>query len=158
MNKPKVALITGVTGQDGAYLSELLLDKGYEVHGIKLCESYNVQHGQQYICAMPTNLYGPNDSYDLASNHVLPALIRKAHEALKRGETECVVWGTGTPRREFLHVDDLADACVHLMAQGYDGPPVNIGTGEDVTIGIRMAYDGAPFRSEPGAACPPAAN
>ena len=105
-----------------------------KIAGIKLCESYNRQYGRQYICAMPTNLYGPNDNYDLASSHVLPALIRKAHEAKLRGDGDCVVWGTGTPRREFLHVDDLADACVHLMQRGYDGPLVNIGTGEDVTI------------------------
>ena len=105
-----------------------------KIAGIKLCESYNQQHGRQYICAMPTNLYGPNDNYDLASSHVLPALLRKAHEAQSRGDGEYVVWGSGTPRREFLYVDDLADACVHLMQQGYDGPLVNIGTGTDVTI------------------------
>ena len=105
-----------------------------KIAGIKLCESYNRQYGRQYICAMPTNLYGPNDNYDLASSHVLPALIRKAHEARERGDAEYVVWGSGTPRREFLYVDDLADACVHLMQSGYDGPIVNVGTGEDVTI------------------------
>ena len=105
-----------------------------KIAGIKLCESYNQQHGRQYICAMPTNLYGPNDNYDLASSHVLPALLRKAHEAQSRGDGEYVVWGSGTPRREFLYVDDLADACLHLMQQGYDGPLVNIGTGTDVTI------------------------
>ena len=105
-----------------------------KIAGIKLCESYNRQYGRQYVCAMPTNLYGPNDNYDLATSHVLPALIRKAHEARRRGDGEYVVWGSGTPRREFLYVDDLADACVHLMERGYDGPLVNIGTGEDVTI------------------------
>ena len=105
-----------------------------KIAGIKLCESYNRQYGRQYVSAMPTNLYGPNDNYDLAVSHVLPALIRKAHEAKQRGDEELVVWGTGTPRREFLHVDDLADACVHLMEQGYDGQIVNIGTGQDVTI------------------------
>ena len=105
-----------------------------KIAGIKLCESYNRQHGRQYVSAMPTNLYGPNDNYDLATSHVLPALIRKAHEARQRGDAEYVVWGSGTPRREFLYVDDLADACVHLMERGYDGPLVNIGTGEDVTI------------------------
>jgi GDP-L-fucose synthase len=83
---------------------------------------------------MPTNLYGPNDNYDLASSHVLPALIRKAHEARLRGDKEYVVWGTGTPRREFLYVNDLADACVYLMEHNYEGPMVNIGSGEDVTI------------------------
>ena len=105
-----------------------------KIAGIKLCESYNRQYGRQYVCAMPTNLYGPNDNYDLATSHVLPALIRKAHEAKARGDREYVVWGSGTPRREFLYVDDLAEACVHLMETGYDGPLVNIGTGEDVTI------------------------
>ena len=83
---------------------------------------------------MPTNLYGPNDNYDLANSHVLPALIRKAHEAKKRGEAQFPVWGSGTPKREFLHVDDLADACVFLLEQGYTGPLVNIGSGVDVTI------------------------
>jgi GDP-L-fucose synthase len=105
-----------------------------KIAGIKLCESYNRQHGRQYVSVMPTNLYGPNDNYDLANSHVLPALIRKAHEAKLRGDTEYVVWGSGTPRREFLYVDDLADACVHLMERGWDGELVNIGTGEDVTI------------------------
>jgi GDP-L-fucose synthase len=99
-----------------------------------MCEAYNDQYGRQYVSAMPTNLYGPNDNYDLQTSHVLPALIRKAHEAKLRGDAEYVVWGSGTPMREFLYVDDLADACVHLMEQGYDGPLVNIGTGEDVTI------------------------
>ncbi|HEX7438090.1 MAG TPA: GDP-L-fucose synthase, partial [Caldimonas sp.] len=106
-----------------------------KIAGIKLCESYNRQFGRQYVSVMPTNLYGPNDNYDLATSHVLPALIRKAHDAKARGDTEWVVWGTGTPRREFLYVDDLADACVYLMETGYDGPLVNIGTGTDVTIG-----------------------
>jgi GDP-L-fucose synthase len=105
-----------------------------KIAGIKLCEAYNHQYGRQYISAMPTNLYGPNDNYDLANSHVLPALIRKAHEARLRGDTEYVVWGTGTPKREFLYVDDLADACIYLMERGYEGPLVNIGTGEDVTI------------------------
>lgn len=105
-----------------------------KIAGIKLCESHNRQHGRQYVSVMPTNLYGPNDNYDLQNSHVLPALIRKAHEARLRGDAEYVVWGSGTPRREFLYVDDLADACVHLMEKGYDGPLVNIGTGTDVTI------------------------
>ncbi|MEK8045018.1 GDP-L-fucose synthase family protein [Ideonella margarita] len=105
-----------------------------KIAGIKMCEAYNAQHGRQYVSVMPTNLYGPNDNYDLANSHVLPALIRKAHEARLRGDAEYVVWGSGTPQREFLYVDDLADACVHLMEAGYDGPLVNIGTGEDVTI------------------------
>ncbi|WIT14464.1 GDP-L-fucose synthase [Paucibacter sediminis] len=105
-----------------------------KIAGIKLCEAYNAQYGRQYISVMPTNLYGPNDNYDLASSHVLPALIRKAHEAKLRGDSEYVVWGSGTPMREFLYVDDLADACVFLAERGYDGPLVNIGTGTDVSI------------------------
>ena len=105
-----------------------------KIAGIKLCESYNRQYGRQYVSAMPTNLYGPNDNYDLATSHVLPALLRKAHEARLRGDGELVVWGSGTPRREFLYVDDLADACVHLMELGYDGPIVNVGCGADLTI------------------------
>jgi GDP-L-fucose synthase len=105
-----------------------------KIAGVKMCEAYNAQYGRQYVSGMPTNLYGPNDNYDLQTSHVLPALIRKAHEAKLRGDSEYVVWGSGTPKREFLYVDDLADACVHMMTQGYDGPLVNIGTGEDVTI------------------------
>jgi len=105
-----------------------------KIAGIKLCESFNQQFGRQYVSVMPTNLYGPNDNYDLENSHVLPALIRKAHEAKLRGDSEYVVWGSGTPRREFLYVDDLADACAHLAEQDYCGPLVNIGTGEDVTI------------------------
>lgn len=109
-----------------------------KIAGVKLAESYSHQYGRQYISVMPTNLYGPNDNYDLASSHVLPALLRKAHEAKQGGNqgegNELVVWGSGTPRREFLYVDDLADACVHLMEHDYDGPLVNIGCGQDVTI------------------------
>ena len=105
-----------------------------KIAGIKLAENYNRQYGRQYVSVMPTNLYGPNDNYDLATSHVLPALIRKAHEARERSDSEYVVWGSGTPRREFLYVDDMADACVHLMERDYDGPLVNVGTGEDVTI------------------------
>ncbi|KQW38233.1 GDP-L-fucose synthase [Rhizobacter sp. Root404] len=105
-----------------------------KIAGIKMAESYNRQYGRQYISVMPTNLYGPNDNYDLANSHVLPALLRKAHEAKARGDAAYVVWGSGAPRREFLYVDDLADACVYLMELGYEGPLVNIGTGQDVTI------------------------
>jgi len=105
-----------------------------KIAGIKLCEAYNDQYQRQYISVMPTNLYGPNDNYDLNNSHVLPALIRKAHEAKLRGDAQLVVWGSGKPMREFLYADDLADACVYLMEQGYDGPLVNIGTGTDVTI------------------------
>ena len=105
-----------------------------KIAGIKLCEAYNQQYGRQYISVMPTNLYGINDNYDLNNSHVLPALIRKAHEAKLRGDKHLTVWGTGTPMREFLYADDLAGACVYLMESGYDGPLVNIGTGTDVTI------------------------
>lgn len=105
-----------------------------KIAGIKLCESYNRQYGTQYVSAMPTNLYGPNDSYDLNNSHVLPALIRKVYEAKLRGDAEIVVWGSGKPMREFLYVDDLADACVFLMENHISDGLFNIGTGEDVTI------------------------
>ncbi len=105
-----------------------------KIAGIKLCESYNQQHGTHYAAAMPTNLYGPNDNYDLANSHVLPALLRKAHEAKARGDQELVVWGSGRPMREFLYVDDLADACVFMMESSIDSGLYNIGTGTDVTI------------------------
>ena len=105
-----------------------------KIAGIQLADAHNRQHGRHYLSVMPTNLYGPGDHYDLANSHVLPALLRKAHEAKLRGDAELVVWGSGTPRREFMHVDDLADACVHLMESGYDGPLLNIGTGQDLSI------------------------
>jgi GDP-L-fucose synthase len=105
-----------------------------KIAGIKLCQAYRRQHGAHFISAMPTNLYGPNDNFDLASSHVLPALMRKMHEAKLAGLPKVVVWGTGKPRREFLHVDDLADGLVFLM-RNYDGDEhVNVGTGEDVSI------------------------
>jgi GDP-L-fucose synthase len=104
-----------------------------KIAGIKLCQSYRAQYGCNFISGMPTNLYGPEDNFDLASSHVLPALMRKFHEAKLSGE-EVVIWGSGTPRREFLHVDDLAEACLFLM-EHYDGTQhINIGTGVDVTI------------------------
>ena len=105
-----------------------------KIAGVKLCESYNRQYGTHYVSAMPTNLYGPNDNYDLANSHVLPALIRKAHEAKLRGDSTYTVWGSGRPMREFLHVDDMAEACVFLMENGISDGLFNIGTGEDVTI------------------------
>src|ERR1700761_4075620 len=105
-----------------------------KIAGIKLCQAYWAQHGFRAISLMPTNLYGPGDNYNLETSHVLPALIRKIHEAREEGRTEVAIWGTGTARREFLHVDDLAAAAVFLM-QNYDEPEiVNVGTGEDVTI------------------------
>lgn len=105
-----------------------------KIAGIKLCESYNRQYGTQYISVMPTNLYGPNDNYDLNSSHVLPALIRKAHEAKVHSSKELVVWGSGKPMREFLYVDDMADACVFLMESSVRDGLLNIGTGADITI------------------------
>ena len=105
-----------------------------KIAGIKLCESYNRQYNTQYVSVMPTNLYGPNDNYDLNYSHVLPALIRKAHEAKVRGDKELVVWGSGKPMREFLYVDDMADACVFMMENGVADGMFNVGTGKDVTI------------------------
>lgn len=105
-----------------------------KIAGIKLCQAYRRQYHFDAISLMPTNLYGPGDNFDLQTSHVLPALIRKFHEARVRGDAEVVIWGTGTPRREFLHVDDLADAAVFLM-RNYSGEPfINVGTGEDLTI------------------------
>lgn len=105
-----------------------------KIAGIELCKSYNRQHGTDYISVMPTNLYGPGDNFDLQTSHVLPALIRKFHDAKERGDESVTVWGTGEPRREFLHVDDLADACVYLMDNYSGSEIVNIGVGEDVSI------------------------
>ena len=105
-----------------------------KIAGIKLCESYNYQFGRQYISVMPTNIYGLNDNYEEQTSHVLPALIRRTHEAKERGDSQLTVWGTGSPRREFLFSDDLAEAFIFLMEKEYNGPLINIGTGEDVTI------------------------
>jgi GDP-L-fucose synthase len=105
-----------------------------KIAGIKLCQSYRRQYGCNFISAMPTNLYGPNDNFDLTSSHVLPAMIRKFHEAKLAAEPEVIIWGTGTPRREFLHVDDLADCCVFLMDRYEDEGHINVGTGVDLSI------------------------
>lgn len=115
-----------------------------KIAGIEMCHAYNRQYGTKYIAAMPTNLYGPNDNYDLNNSHVLPALIRKMHEAKQSGAKEVVVWGTGTPKREFLYSEDMADACIYLLEQSEDKlkslfndekpPLVNVGCGEDLTI------------------------
>ncbi len=105
-----------------------------KIAGIKLCQAYRSQYGSDFISAMPTNLYGPNDNFDLESSHVLPAMIRKFHDAKTEGRDEVVIWGTGSPRREFLHVDDLADACLFLMQNYDDTRHINVGTGEDQTI------------------------
>jgi GDP-L-fucose synthase len=105
-----------------------------KIAGIKLCEAYRTQYGCNFISAMPTNLYGPNDNYDLNNSHVLPALLRKFHEAKASGTGDVQIWGTGTPRREFLHVDDLADACYFLMQQYNEPGFINIGIGADIPI------------------------
>ncbi len=107
-----------------------------KIAGIKLCQAYRKQYGRDFISAQPTNLYGPGDNYDLKNSHVLPALLRKAHQAKTSRARELVVWGTGTPLREFLHVDDLADATVHL-AKNYSGDvPINLGSGHEISIGV----------------------
>ena len=105
-----------------------------KIAGIKMCEAYRAQYGCDFISVMPTNLYGPNDNYDLENSHVLPAMIRKFQEAKDRGDASMTLWGTGSPMREFLHADDLAEACVYLMETYSDSELVNIGTGIDVTI------------------------
>jgi len=105
-----------------------------KISGIKLCENYNRQYGTKFVSVMPTNLFGPNDNYDLMNSHVIPALIRKAHDAKIEGAKELIVWGSGSPRREFLYVDDLADACVLLMEKNISEGVFNVGTGTDVTI------------------------
>ena len=105
-----------------------------KIAGIKLCQAYREEYGDDFISAMPTNLYGPNDNFDLSSSHLLPALMRKFHEAKLAGDPSAEVWGTGTPQRELLHVDDLADACVHLMEHYSGSLHINVGTGEDRSI------------------------
>jgi GDP-L-fucose synthase len=125
-----------------------------KISGIKLCQAYRRQYGCDFISAMPTNLYGPNDNFDLQSSHVLPALMRKFHEAREQGRDEMVVWGTGSPKREFIHVDDLADACLFLMRHYDEDSHINVGTGEDLSIralaetirdivapGVRLTFD-----------------
>ena len=125
---PESALLTGpLEPTNDAYALA-------KISGIKLCQAYAKEYGKNFLSAMPTNLYGPNDNFDLRTSHVLPALIRKVHEAKLSGTPEVAIWGSGNPRREFLHVDDLADACVFLL-ENYDSPEIiNIGSGEDVTI------------------------
>lgn len=105
-----------------------------KIAGIKMCDAYRSQYNSNFISAMPTNMYGPNDNYDLNNSHVLPALLRKFHEAKEQNHPEVVVWGTGTPLREFLHSDDLADACIFLMKNYDDFGHVNVGIGEDISI------------------------
>jgi len=105
-----------------------------KIAGVKLCDAYRRQYGCNFISVMPTNLYGPNDNYDLTYSHVLPAFIRKFHEAKLKNEPSVTIWGTGTPKREFLYVDDLADACFYLMQRYDDAGFLNIGVGEDISI------------------------
>jgi GDP-L-fucose synthase len=105
-----------------------------KIAGIKLCQAYRTQYGHHFISAMPTNLYGPFDNFDLQSSHVLPAMIRKFHDARAEGKDEVLLWGTGAPRREFLHVDDLADACLFIMRRYDEAEHINVGTGQDLTI------------------------
>jgi GDP-L-fucose synthase len=105
-----------------------------KIAGLKLCEAYNRQHGTRYVSVMPTNLYGPNDNFDLATSHVLPALLRKTHEAKMSNARALTIWGSGTPKREFLHVDDMAEACVHLMEHDVGAGLFNVGQGTDVSI------------------------
>ena len=121
-----------------------------KIAGLEMVRAYRTQHGMKAISAMPTNLYGPGDNFDLASSHVLPALIRKFVDAKERGDDQVLVWGTGTPRREFLHVDDLADACVYLMDRYDDALPLNIGWGQDVSIRelAETVRDAVGFRGE----------
>jgi GDP-L-fucose synthase len=124
-----------------------------KIAGIKLCDAYNRQHGTDYLSVMPTNLYGPGDNYDLETSHVLPALIRKFHEAKERGDGQVVVWGTGKPCREFLYVDDMADACLFVMERmnaASAGEVINVGTGEDITIAglARLVAEVVGFRGE----------
>jgi GDP-L-fucose synthase len=125
---PEEALLTGALEPTNEWYAVA------KIAGVKLAQSYRKQHGCEFICAMPTNLYGPGDNFDLASGHVMPAIIRKAHEAKQTGAGAIVVWGSGTPRREFLHVDDCADACVHLVKTYSEPGPVNVGAGEDISI------------------------
>jgi len=141
---PEEALLTGPLEPTNEWYAVA------KIAGIKLCQAFRRQHGCDFISAMPTNLYGPGDDYDLATSHVLPALIRKAHEAKLGGEKRLVVWGTGTPRREFLHVDDCADALVHLMKVYSAAEPVNVGSGADLTIAelARLVSDVVGFTGE----------
>jgi GDP-L-fucose synthase len=121
-----------------------------KIAGVKLCDAYNFQYDTNYLSVMPTNLYGPHDNYDLQSSHVLPALVRKAHEAKLENASELVVWGSGNPKREFLYVDDMADACVFLMEYGVCRGMFNIGVGEDISIRelAQVVMDEVGFKGE----------
>ena len=121
-----------------------------KIAGIKMCQAYRLQYGCDFISAMPTNLYGPGDNFDLQSSHVMPALMRKAHEARLAGQSQLVMWGTGSPRREFLHCDDCADAVVHMAKTYSDLSHINVGTGEDISIAelTRLVADVVGFKGE----------
>jgi len=125
---PESALLTGPLEPTNEWYAVA------KIAGIKLCQAFRRQYGCDFVSAMPTNLYGPGDNYDLATSHVIPALIRKAHEAKTRGDATLTIWGTGTPRREFLHVDDCADALVHILKLYSEAEPINVGSGEDLPI------------------------
>ena len=125
---PEDALLTGALEPTNEWYAIA------KIAGLKMCQAYRRQYGVDYISAMPTNLYGPGDNFDLKTSHVIPALLRKAHEAVARGESEFAVWGTGSPRREFLYVDDAADAIVHLLKTYSGESHINIGRGEDLSI------------------------
>jgi GDP-L-fucose synthase len=125
---PETALLTGELEPTNEYYAVA------KIAGLKLCQAYRRQHGCDFISAMPTNLYGPGDNFDPTTSHVIPALMRKAHEAKNSGAAEMVIWGSGSPRREFLHVDDAADALAHLMAHYSHETHVNVGYGSDLTI------------------------
>jgi GDP-L-fucose synthase len=125
---PEQALLTGPLEPTNEWYAMA------KIAGIKLCQAYRKQYGCDFISAMPTNLYGPGDNFDLETSHVIPALLRKAHEAKQLGDAEITIWGSGSPRREFLHVDDCADALVHLMKNYSDDIHVNVGSGSDLTI------------------------
>jgi GDP-L-fucose synthase len=125
---PEAALLTGPLEPTNEWYAIA------KIAGVKMCQAYRIQYGCDFISAMPTNLYGPNDNFDLQSSHVVPALIRKAHEAKQQGRDRLVMWGTGLPRREFLHCDDCADALVHLARTYSDTEPINVGAGADISI------------------------
>lgn len=141
---PEAALLTGPLEPTNEWYAIA------KIAGIKLCQAYRRQYGCDFIAAQPTNLYGPGDNYDLESSHVLPALLRKAHEAKMRGESELIVWGSGSPLREFLHVDDLADAVVHLAKVYSEEEHVNVGSGAEITIKdlAQMVCETVGFRGE----------
>jgi GDP-L-fucose synthase len=142
---PEEALLTGPLESTNQWYAIA------KIAGLKLCQAYRRQFKADFISAMPTNLYGPGDNFDLSSSHVLPALIRKAHEALRQGRDHIEVWGSGTPRREFLHVDDCADALVHLLKHYSAEEPVNVGTGRDIAIAdlARLVSEIAGLSGEP---------